>query len=91
MKRPKSAPPASLPYRVGLVEWRDAHQDTTGGWIAPEDIDPGEVVVQSVAYVVGLHLKPDHLTVAQDLAPDGQLNGVSHIPLGMVKAIHYIT
>ena len=84
MKRPKSAPPASLPYRVGLVEWTDAHGEA--GWIALEDIDQDPVMVQSIALVVGLHLKPDHLTVAQDLHPDGRLNGVSHIPLGMVKA-----
>lgn len=91
MPRVKHRPPKSLPYRIALIEWRDAHSDRSGGWVAPEDIEQAEVLIRSCGFVVGLHLKPDHVTVAQDVAPDGQLNGVSHLPVGMVVAIHYIT
>lgn len=89
VNRRRRRTPNPLPYRVGVVEWVDAHGDS--GWLSPDEIDPTPVKVTSVAFVVGVHVKPDHLTICQDVHPDGRLNGVSHIPLGMAPTIHFLT
>lgn len=87
---PPPCPPPELPYRPAVIRWRDAHEDEAGGWVAPESIDPEPCTITTVAFVVGVHLKPDHLTICQDVAPNGQLNGVTHLPLGMAPTIHYL-
>lgn len=70
-----------------LVIWADAHADLET-WTHPDDIeDSGEYLVKSIGWQLptGDGGKADHLTICQSQTPDGDVDHVLHIPIGMVR------
>lgn len=63
-----------------LARWTDAHSYSE--WTDPEEVDDEPLIVTSVGF--RLDLKPGHLCLAQTLDPDGRLDSMICIPLGMV-------
>lgn len=85
-KKPKPAP---APYRAAIVRWHDAHDNRTAGWVTGVDVDRSGYIVTTCGFVYALD---DHLlTVCMDVGGDGMVNGVSHIPRGMVVSIDFLT
>lgn len=70
------------------VVWADAHAGA-GHWAELEEHDMGEHLVTTV----GMNItpkeggKPEHITVAQSLSPDGFYDHVIYIPTGMVRTL----
>ena len=72
-----------------LVVWADAHADLET-WTHPDDIDDnGEYLVRSVGWhlPVGDGGKTDHMTLCQSQTPNGDIDHVLHIPVGMVRTV----
>jgi hypothetical protein len=70
-----------------LVVWADAHADLET-WTHPDEIeDTGEYLVRSIGWQLpaGEGGKQDHLTICQSQTPDGDVDHVLHIPIGMVR------
>jgi hypothetical protein len=67
------------------VTWRDAHAGTTT-WTNPRDIDPEPCIVRTSGFLMAESDggKKDHLTIFQSITPDGDVDHVLHIPVGMV-------
>ena len=47
-------------------------------------------MITSVAYVLPWATKADHLSICQDVAPTGEVNGVSHLPLACVRRVDFL-
>lgn len=67
--------------RIEMVTWRDASSESDG-WKSPADLDDVNVIVVSVGFLV--KETANNITLAQDLADDGDTHGRGRIPLGMV-------
>ena len=68
-----------------LVEWNDAHAGDNDTWTPLEDIeDTGYYVVKSVGWLLP-DAKAGHVTIAQSLTPDEQVDHLLHVPAGMVN------
>ena len=87
-QRARGVVPAA-PYRAAVVRWLDTTSPL--GWCATDDLDGEPCVVTSCAYVLPLGTRRAHLSLVQDVHPEGDVNGVTHIPLRMVLSIHYVT
>ena len=70
------------------VTWADAHSSPHSSWCDPDELreDVEEWLNDTVGYVVAPG-KPDHVTVAQSVTPDGSVDHVLHIPTGMVRKV----
>ena len=87
-QRARGVVPAA-PYRVAVVRWLDTTSPL--GWQTPDDLDGDPCTITSCGYVLPLGTRAAHLTLCRDVHPDGDVNGVTHIPLRMVLSIHYAT
>lgn len=87
--RHRAAKPAEHGYRIACVYWDDTHPIT--GWHDPAELDDGPCTIVSCGYILPLTAKAEHLTIAQDVAPDGEVNGVSHLPLACVRRVDFLT
>lgn len=67
--------------KIELITWRDAGGETAG-WMASEDIDDINPIIRSVGWVV--KETDANITLAMDLADDGDTNQRGRIPKGMV-------
>jgi hypothetical protein len=67
------------------VTWRDAHSGTTT-WTSPRDLDNDPFIVRSSGFLMPESDggKKEHLTIFQSVTPDGDVDHVLHIPIGMV-------
>jgi hypothetical protein len=76
-------------YPIVLLQWADAHL-SEGGWqTLSEYEDDGEVLVESVGFLVpegDAGSKKDHVTLWQTYA-DGDVIHAMHIPVAMVRKI----
>lgn len=74
-------------YPIVLVEWADAHL-SEGGWITlAEYEDEGEVMVESVGFLVPVGeagSKKEHVTLWQTMS-EGDVIHAMHIPVAMVR------
>lgn len=68
-------------YALELVTWRDAGGEEDG-WKDPKDIDDENPIIQSVGWVVKETEK--NVTLAMDLADDGDTHTRGRIPKGMI-------
>ena len=59
--------------------------------VVPDDLDGEPCVNTSCGYVLPLGTRAAHLTIAQDVHPEGDVNGVTHIPMRMVLSVHFVT
>jgi hypothetical protein len=64
-----------------LITWRDAGGEQDG-WIDPKDIDDDNPLVQSVGWVV--KETDNNVTLAMDVADDGDTHTRGRIPKGMI-------
>lgn len=72
---------------IVLMEWNDAHAGDNDTWTPIEDIeDGGYYVVKSVGWLVP-DAKAGHVTIAQSLTPDDQIDHLLHVPSGMVNRL----
>jgi hypothetical protein len=75
--------------KVIAVRWHDAHADVSG-WTSltgPHDTAPYEIVTIGIALDKKSGRKPGHVSVAQSLSEDRQVDSVLHVPKGMVKNV----
>jgi hypothetical protein len=76
---------------VLLVVWADTHADKMGTWQPIEDIeDDGEYLVETVGFVIE-GAKERHLTLAQSMSPDAQVDHLLHIPVGMIRSVQQLS
>lgn len=80
--------PDGPPYRPAVIRWADTHP--VAGWHDPDALDDGPCVITSVAYVLPWATKADHLSICQDVAPTGEVNGVCHLPLACVRRVDFL-
>ena len=64
-----------------LIEWRDAGGEG-GGWLHPNDVDDENPIIRSIGWVV--KETQNNVTLAMDLADDGDTNTRGRIPKGMI-------
>ena len=81
--------PDTPPYRIGVIRWDDTHP--VEGWHDPGELDGDPCTMTSVAYVLPWGTKDGHLSICQDVAPEGQVNGVTHLPLAIVRRVDFLT
>jgi hypothetical protein len=72
-------------HAIVSVVWLDAHA-ASDGWFDIDDLDVEPCSVTTIGWLIA-DAKPDHVTVAQSLADDGELYAVFCIPIGMVKQV----
>ena len=65
-----------------VVVWHDAHSEQS--WTSVEELDSDPYVVRTAGYLLP-DAKPGHVVIAQSVGPDGALDGVLQIPVGMVQ------
>lgn len=68
-------------HRIELITWRDAGGEQDG-WLHADDIDDENPIVKSVGWVV--KETANNVTLAMDLADDGETNNRGRIPKGMI-------
>lgn len=70
------------------VIWADAHTNSHSSWCDPEELadDGDEWLNETIGYLVAPG-KPEHLTVAQSITPDGSVDSVLFIPKAMVRKV----
>ena len=76
-----------------VVSWADAHAGMEH-WTPLTDLeDDGEYIVSSVGWLIPVDEggKAEHVTLAQSLTPDDDVDHVIHIPVSMVRTIASIT
>lgn len=74
-------------YPIVLVEWADAHLSESGWITLAEYEDEGEVMVESVGFLVPVGeagSKKDHVTLWQTMS-EGDVIHAMHIPVAMVR------
>lgn len=71
-----------------IVSWLDAHQGE-GYWHSLEDDDKEPHVIQSAGFLIAETDggKPGHVTLAQNVDPNGLVDHVIFIPVKMVERI----
>lgn len=67
--------------RIELITWRDAGGEQ-GGWLEPADIDDENPIIQSIGWVC--KETDNNVTLAMDLADDGDTHTRGRIPKGMI-------
>lgn len=67
--------------KIELVIWRDAGGESEG-WESPEDISDENPIIKSVGWLV--KETDNNITLAMDLADDGDTHTRGRIPKGMV-------
>jgi hypothetical protein len=67
--------------KIERITWRDAGGEQDG-WIATDDLDDDNPIVQSVGWVV--KETENNVTLAMDLADDGDTHTRGRIPKGMI-------
>ena len=67
--------------KIELVTWRDAGGEQEG-WQDPSDIDDANPIITSVGWVV--KETDNNLTLAMDIADDGDTHTRGRIPKGMI-------
>jgi len=75
--------------KVVAVRWHDTHADVSG-WVSllgPHDKEPYEIVTIGIALDKKCGRKPGHVSIAQSLSQDGQVDSVLHVPKPMVKDV----
>lgn len=81
----------SLPYPIVAVKWRDAHADPIGTWTNLDELeDCGPYHVISVGFLLP-SVKADHVSVAQSLDPEENIDTILHIPVKMVEEVVLFT
>lgn len=69
--------------KIEMITWRDAGgSDDDNTWKDTVDVDDENPIIQSVGWVV--KETAHNLTIAMDLADDGQTHSRSRIPIGMI-------
>lgn len=73
------------PLTYIYLTWKDAHSGTTT-WTQPRDIDSEPCIVKTSGFLLSEAEggKEGHITVFQSVTPDGDIDHVLHIPVGMV-------
>jgi hypothetical protein len=66
---------------IELVTWRDAGGEEEG-WKSPADVEDDNPIITSVGWVVKETV--NNITLAMDLADDGDTHTRSRIPIGMI-------
>lgn len=76
-----------------VVRWADAHAGLEHWTPIDELEDDGEYIVESVGWLLAPDDggKADHVTLAQSLTPDDQVDHVIHIPVSMVRNLASIS
>lgn len=79
-------------FEMVSIKWADAHAGE-GHWSLLEDEDGGEHIVQTVGLLIPTADggKPDHLTIAQSMSPDGFVDHVIFIPAAMSRSVTFLT
>jgi hypothetical protein len=67
--------------KIELVTWRDAGGEEQG-WLAADDINDDNPIIQSVGWVV--KETDNNLTLCMDWADDGDTHTRGRIPKGMI-------
>lgn len=72
--------------KVAVVRWNDAHADVSG-WSSiagPHDRDPFQIVTVGILLDRKSGRKPGHVSIAQSLSEEAQVDSVLHVPKAMV-------
>jgi len=74
-----------------IVRWLDAHQGE-GYWHALEDDNDDPHIISTCGWLIAEADggKKNHVTVAQNLDPNGLVDHVIYIPAGMVDKVQVI-
>lgn len=72
----------SLDKSLVVVVWHDAHSEQS--WTSVEQLDADPYIVRTAGYLIP-DAKPAHVVIAQSVGPDGAMDGVLQIPVGMVQ------
>jgi hypothetical protein len=79
---------------IVLVEWVDAHQETSS-WTAIEDLDSeGDRLIRTVGFLLPVDDggKSGHVTIVQSWDEEQEMvDNVLHIPVGMVRKMSAVT
>lgn len=79
--------------RFVAITWADAHADCAE-WTGLTDMeDDGDFLVRSVGILL-VGAKRGHISIAQSITPDEDVDSVLHIPKGMVRrleALHRVS
>jgi hypothetical protein len=68
--------------KIEIITWRDAGGEVDDGWKAVDDVDDINPIIQSVGWVV--KETANNVTLAMDLADDGDTHTRGRIPKGMI-------
>lgn len=69
--------------KVELITWRDAGgSEDDHVWKPTEEVDDDNPIIESVGWIV--KETSNNVTIAMDLADDGQTHSRSRIPIGMI-------
>lgn len=80
-----------LPYPIVAITWRDAHADPSGTWTHISEIeDCGPYYILTVGFLLP-NIKADHVSVAQSLDPEENIDTILHIPVKMVEGVILLT
>ena len=72
--------------RLVAITWADAHADCYE-WTGLADVeDTGDYLVRSVGILL-VDAKRGHVSIAQSMTPDEDVDSVLHIPKGMVRRV----
>jgi|DEB0MinimDraft_6_1074348.scaffolds.fasta_scaffold183821_2 hypothetical protein len=72
--------------RMVAITWADAHGDCAEWTDLTEVEDDGDYLVRSVGILL-VGAKRGHLSIAQSITPDEDVDSVLHIPKGMVRRV----
>jgi hypothetical protein len=67
--------------RIEIITWRDAGGEQAG-WLDPADVDDDNPIITSVGWVV--KETENNVTLAMDVADDGDTHTRGRIPKGMI-------
>jgi hypothetical protein len=70
--------------KIVIVVWSDAHSEPT--WMDESEIDNDPYLVHSVGFKLR-RCKKGHLSIAQSVTDDGNIDHVIHIPKAMIVSM----
>lgn len=74
-------------YSIVAIQWRDTHADPASTWTCVEELsDDGPCIILSVGFLLP-NVKERHVSLAQSLDPENNIDTVLHIPVEMVETI----
>ena len=84
--------PSETSFEMVSITWADAHAGE-GHWSLLEETDTGEHIVQTVGFLIPTSEggKPEHMTIAQSMSPDGFVDHVIFIPVAMTRSVTFLT